>query len=82
MSVEEEEMKRIWGAFYGQVIGDALGVTCEFLNVEATAIEMAEIRANAGRNGKDSIFPMVGCEDRNIKPGQVLLQKIYIYCCR
>uniref|UniRef100_A0A914QCT6 ADP-ribosylhydrolase ARH3 n=1 Tax=Panagrolaimus davidi TaxID=227884 RepID=A0A914QCT6_9BILA len=66
----EEEMKRIWGAFYGQVIGDAIGVTCEFLNVEATAIEMAEVRAKAGRNGEDSVFPMVGCEDRKIKPGQ------------
>uniref|UniRef100_A0AC35GXI8 ADP-ribosylglycohydrolase n=1 Tax=Panagrolaimus sp. PS1159 TaxID=55785 RepID=A0AC35GXI8_9BILA len=55
----EEEMKRIWGAFYGQLIGDALGVTCEFSNVEAKAIKMAEVQTKTGRNGNDSVFPMI-----------------------
>uniref|UniRef100_A0A914Z7M6 Uncharacterized protein n=1 Tax=Panagrolaimus superbus TaxID=310955 RepID=A0A914Z7M6_9BILA len=67
---EEAEMKRIWGAFYGQVIGDALGVTCEFLNVQKTTNEMARIREKAGRKNKDSIFPMVGCEEMGVEAGQ------------
>uniref|UniRef100_A0A914Y680 ADP-ribosylhydrolase ARH3 n=1 Tax=Panagrolaimus superbus TaxID=310955 RepID=A0A914Y680_9BILA len=70
MSDEEAEMRRVWGAFYGQVIGDALGVTCEFLNVEATTAEIAAVRKKAGRMSKDSILPMVGCERRGVKAGQ------------
>lgn len=31
MSADEEQMKRIFGAFYGQLVGDALGSRYEFL---------------------------------------------------
>uniref|UniRef100_A0AC35GII9 ADP-ribosylglycohydrolase n=1 Tax=Panagrolaimus sp. PS1159 TaxID=55785 RepID=A0AC35GII9_9BILA len=62
--------KRIFGAFYGQVIGDALGVTYEFMNAEETAAKISAVREKSGRTSEDSIIPMIGCEERLIEAGQ------------
>jgi ADP-ribosylglycohydrolase len=67
--MNDQEMKRILGAFYGQIIGDALGVTCEFLNAEETKATIADVKENA--EVRDSVMPMIGCPKRKIEAGQV-----------
>ena len=65
-------MKRVFGAFYGQVIGDALGVTCEFMNAEATTKRIQAVKDSARTESFiPTYMPMVGSTERGVKPGQV-----------
>uniref|UniRef100_A0A914CT77 ADP-ribosylhydrolase ARH3 n=1 Tax=Acrobeloides nanus TaxID=290746 RepID=A0A914CT77_9BILA len=67
----EEEMKRIYGAFYGQIIGDALGVRYEGLDAK-TAIEQMNYEKRQKRNSLvgAQILPILGSDPPFIRPGQ------------
>lgn len=65
-------MDRIWGAFYGQVIGDALGCRYEF---EKSKIVKNRIKSDK-KYGFLGLFqkpflPMLGVGLGDFKPGQV-----------
>uniref|UniRef100_A0AC34QNI3 ADP-ribosylglycohydrolase n=1 Tax=Panagrolaimus sp. JU765 TaxID=591449 RepID=A0AC34QNI3_9BILA len=59
------EMDRIRGVFFGQLIGDALGARYEF----KTAQEVVQMIQNDRQ--KDSFLPILGGGPFNMKPGQV-----------
>uniref|UniRef100_A0AC34EZ81 Uncharacterized protein n=1 Tax=Panagrolaimus sp. ES5 TaxID=591445 RepID=A0AC34EZ81_9BILA len=67
-----EEMKRIFGAFYGQVIGDALGVTFEGKKSAFVKERMSSEKRRKQNAGLDTsyILSMTGSDPPFIKAGQ------------
>lgn len=65
MDTNNEEMKRILGVFYGQLIGDSLGCRYEFK-------ESSSVRNRISRDKNSSGFlPILGGGPFQMKPGQV-----------
>lgn len=68
-------MKRVFGTFYGQIIGDALGVRYEGYPKEIAQLQMAhEKKERRNSNillGKTPVLPILGSDPPFIKAGQV-----------
>jgi hypothetical protein len=62
------EMKRVFGVFYGQLIGDALGCRYEFKESAMVRNEMAKDRQ------PDGFLPILGGGIFGLRPGQVGLK--------
>uniref|UniRef100_A0A914C8F4 ADP-ribosylhydrolase ARH3 n=1 Tax=Acrobeloides nanus TaxID=290746 RepID=A0A914C8F4_9BILA len=59
------EMKRVFGVFYGQLIGDALGCRYEFKNSTIVCNKMAKDRQ------PDGFLPILGGGPFGLRPGQI-----------
>ena len=60
-----DEMNRIRGVFFGQLIGDSLGSRYEFTSVEKVKILISKDRR------EDSFLPILGGGPFSMRPGQV-----------
>lgn len=74
--ISEIELKRIWGVFYGHIIGDALGCRYELQNADTVRKNIHEDK-RVGFWGlfKKIALPILGGGPGHMKPGQVSINQ-------
>ena len=78
--MESDEMKRIFGSFYGQCIGDALGVTFEGTRSAVVKDKMAYERRQKLNSCRDYGYTLsiTGSDPPFIKAGQVCFDIAFV----